>query len=324
MTDRLSDVRDSGMTERAVRTQGDILEVATAEFAANGYAGARVDEIAARTRTTKRMIYYYFGSKEGLYLAVLERVYAQIRRVERGIQIEELSPDEALRNARGGDLRPPHDARGVHPARQHREHPSRRASASVRDDPARERHGHHAARGGHRARGARRHLPRRRRCARRAHDDQRLRVLPCRQPPHVRRHLRSGHARPRAPGLASAAHRRHDRRDDDGSSQRPRRALTGVSPRLACAGARRRVRASAAARIAGANRSASKPSAHPDTEIAATSPPEGENTGLADAGRCRRRTPPPPRRARPVGCRRADAAARAGSMIVWGVQASRS
>ena len=49
-------------------------------FAASGYAGARVDEIAARTRTTKRMIYYYFGSKEGLYLAVLERVYAQIRR----------------------------------------------------------------------------------------------------------------------------------------------------------------------------------------------------------------------------------------------------
>ena len=43
------------------------------------------------------MIYYYFGSKEGLYLAVLERVYAQIRQVERGIQIEELSPDEALR-----------------------------------------------------------------------------------------------------------------------------------------------------------------------------------------------------------------------------------
>jgi AcrR family transcriptional regulator len=97
MSDRLTDERDSRTTDRAVRTKGDILEVATAEFAANGYAGARVDEIAARTRTTKRMIYYYFGSKEGLYLAVLERVYAQIRRVERGIRIDELSPDEALR-----------------------------------------------------------------------------------------------------------------------------------------------------------------------------------------------------------------------------------
>ena len=97
MSDEASELRDGGTTERAARTQDDILEVATAEFAANGYAGARVDEIAARTRTTKRMIYYYFGSKEGLYLAVLERVYAQIRRVERGINIEKLSPADALR-----------------------------------------------------------------------------------------------------------------------------------------------------------------------------------------------------------------------------------
>ena len=96
MTDQLSQVRDAP-TGRAERTREDILDVATAEFAAHGYAGARVDEIAARTRTTKRMIYYHFGSKQGLYLTVLERVYAQIRRVERGIQVDELSPDEALR-----------------------------------------------------------------------------------------------------------------------------------------------------------------------------------------------------------------------------------
>jgi len=84
-------------TDRAVRTRGDILEVAIAEFAANGYAGARVDEIAARTRTTKRMIYYYFGSKEGLYLAVLEQAYAQIRVVERGVRVDALAPSDALR-----------------------------------------------------------------------------------------------------------------------------------------------------------------------------------------------------------------------------------
>ncbi|MFG6402637.1 MULTISPECIES: TetR family transcriptional regulator [unclassified Microbacterium] len=84
-------------TPRAERTREDILEVATDEFASNGYAGARVDEIAARTRTTKRMIYYYFESKEGLYLAVLERVYAQIRQVERGVHVDELAPSEALR-----------------------------------------------------------------------------------------------------------------------------------------------------------------------------------------------------------------------------------
>ena len=61
------------------RTRNEILEVATREFAEHGYAGARVDEIAARTRTTKRMIYYYFGGKEQLFVAVLERAYAAIR-----------------------------------------------------------------------------------------------------------------------------------------------------------------------------------------------------------------------------------------------------
>ena len=61
------------------RTRREILDVATAEFADRGFSGARVDEIAARTRTTKRMIYYYFESKEGLYLAVLEAAYAAIR-----------------------------------------------------------------------------------------------------------------------------------------------------------------------------------------------------------------------------------------------------
>lgn len=97
MSDRVREAQDGAATERAVRTRSDIIAVATAEFAANGFAGARVDAIAASTRTTKRMIYYYFGSKEGLYLAVLERVYAQIRRVESDIRIEELTPDEALR-----------------------------------------------------------------------------------------------------------------------------------------------------------------------------------------------------------------------------------
>ena len=97
MSDRVREAPDGAATERAVRTRSDIIAVATAEFAANGFAGARVDAIAASTRTTKRMIYYYFGSKEGLYLAVLERVYAQIRRVESDIRIEELTPDEALR-----------------------------------------------------------------------------------------------------------------------------------------------------------------------------------------------------------------------------------
>jgi AcrR family transcriptional regulator len=57
----------------AERTRREILEVAIGEFARDGYSGARVDEIAARTSTTKRMIYYYFGGKEQLYIAALEQ-----------------------------------------------------------------------------------------------------------------------------------------------------------------------------------------------------------------------------------------------------------
>src|SRR5215471_11714489 len=63
----------------AQRTRQNILDVARREFAERGYSGARVDHIAARTRTTKRMIYYYFGGKEQLFEAVLEQAYSEIR-----------------------------------------------------------------------------------------------------------------------------------------------------------------------------------------------------------------------------------------------------
>ncbi|MEW9551878.1 TetR/AcrR family transcriptional regulator [Nonomuraea sp. NPDC050783] len=81
----------------AERTKAEILEVAQQEFARHGYAGARVDEIAARMRTTKRMIYYYFGSKERLYVAVLEKAYAEVREMEQAIEVEHLAPVEAIR-----------------------------------------------------------------------------------------------------------------------------------------------------------------------------------------------------------------------------------
>jgi AcrR family transcriptional regulator len=81
----------------AVRTKREILEVATREFAERGYAGARVDEIAAQTRTTKRMIYYYFGGKEQLYVAVLEAAYSRIRSAEREAEVDHLDPRAAIR-----------------------------------------------------------------------------------------------------------------------------------------------------------------------------------------------------------------------------------
>ena len=83
------------------RTMADILQVATAEFADKGLAGARIDEIAALTSASKRMIYYYFGSKEGLYMAVLEDAYRRIRRIESELHLEDLAPEQALRTLVG-------------------------------------------------------------------------------------------------------------------------------------------------------------------------------------------------------------------------------
>jgi AcrR family transcriptional regulator len=83
------------------RTRADILEVATREFAEKGLAGARIDAIAAAMRTSKRMIYYYFGSKEGLYLAVLEEAYRRMRAIEAELHLDDLPPEDALRRLVG-------------------------------------------------------------------------------------------------------------------------------------------------------------------------------------------------------------------------------
>lgn len=81
----------------AERTRAELLAVATEVFAEDGFSGARVDEIAARTRTTKRMIYYYFGGKEGLYRAVLEEAYRGIREAERTLDVVHADPVDAIR-----------------------------------------------------------------------------------------------------------------------------------------------------------------------------------------------------------------------------------
>jgi len=79
------------------RTRSRILEAATREFALYGLGGARVDRIADRAGANKRMLYYYFGDKEGLFLAALEESYAQIRNAERALDLEHRDPREALR-----------------------------------------------------------------------------------------------------------------------------------------------------------------------------------------------------------------------------------
>ncbi|OLP62597.1 TetR family transcriptional regulator [Xaviernesmea oryzae] len=74
----------------------DILSAAMEEFSLNGLSGGRIDEIAARTRTSKRMIYYYFGDKERLYERVLEEAYGKVRGGESDLGLDALEPVAAL------------------------------------------------------------------------------------------------------------------------------------------------------------------------------------------------------------------------------------
>ena len=77
--------------------RGHILRAAIDEFAARGVRGASMDAIARRTRTTRALINYYFGSKEQLYVAVLEHVYSEIRIAEGKLDLDHLAPDRAIR-----------------------------------------------------------------------------------------------------------------------------------------------------------------------------------------------------------------------------------
>jgi AcrR family transcriptional regulator len=80
-----------------VANRARIVQAALDEFSARGIKGASMDAIAARTRTTRAMINYYFGTKEKLYLAVLEHVYSEIRHAEAELDLDHLPPVEAMR-----------------------------------------------------------------------------------------------------------------------------------------------------------------------------------------------------------------------------------
>jgi len=84
-------------TRDADRSQKDILDAALVEFTEQGLGGARMDRIAERAGVNKRLIYYYFDSKESLFLAVLERAYASIRAEERELNLSQVEPIEAIR-----------------------------------------------------------------------------------------------------------------------------------------------------------------------------------------------------------------------------------
>lgn len=84
-------------TRDPARTRERILAQALTEFSAKGYDGARVDGIAARCRLSKNMLYHYFGSKEGLFIAVLERMYETLRARQRDFSIRGRDPVVAMR-----------------------------------------------------------------------------------------------------------------------------------------------------------------------------------------------------------------------------------
>ncbi|MBN8186732.1 MAG: TetR/AcrR family transcriptional regulator [Salipiger thiooxidans] len=93
--EKASKPRSWKQNPEAVRS--DILRVARAEFARRGLSGTRIEDIAAGTKTSKRMIFYYFGDKQSLYEAVLEDCYSEVRAGEAELDLEGLPPEQALR-----------------------------------------------------------------------------------------------------------------------------------------------------------------------------------------------------------------------------------
>ena len=91
-----TDAERRGWTQNPEAVKQDILTVALSEFAANGFSGTRVDTIASRTQTSKRMIYYYFGDKLGLYTHALEAAYLKVREGEASLDLDHFAPQEAL------------------------------------------------------------------------------------------------------------------------------------------------------------------------------------------------------------------------------------
>jgi AcrR family transcriptional regulator len=92
-------------------TRDKILNVALQEFSRHGLSGARIDTIAAESGLNKGMIYYYFGSKEDLYVAALEESYRRFREIESRFHIDSLAPVPALRSLVGATF----DFHAAHP-----------------------------------------------------------------------------------------------------------------------------------------------------------------------------------------------------------------
>lgn len=103
MTETTAPIKPARTTTRGKRTRDSaltkesILRAATFEFCRNGLGGARVEAITQRAKANMRLLYAYFGDKNGLYLAVLEHVYTEIRAAEQQLNLDDLEPVAAMR-----------------------------------------------------------------------------------------------------------------------------------------------------------------------------------------------------------------------------------
>jgi len=90
--------RRPGVRELAAQaTRDSILRAATKVFAKHGFAGGRVEQISKAAKSYDRMIYYYYGSKEALFIAVLEECYRRFNDAEAGLELSAEQPVESLK-----------------------------------------------------------------------------------------------------------------------------------------------------------------------------------------------------------------------------------
>ena len=197
MATQVSSVRTNAMRKPKApeANRAKILAAAIAEFASRGFKGASMDAIAARTNTTRALINYYFRSKEQLYLAVLERVYAEIREAERDLDLDHLPPVEAIRRIVEFtyDYYVEHEyfVRLVVAENQAKGRHMKRFPGAAHGQPSHRRH----ARRRDRAGPGRGHVPPGSRSDRRPHGDRRPGDVQRHQSVHLRHPLPAGHGR---------------------------------------------------------------------------------------------------------------------------------
>ena len=195
-------------TNDPARTIAGILQVAAHEFAERGLSGARIDSIAAATQTSKRMIYCYFGNKEGLYLRVLEESCRRMRETESALRLNDLEPLEALQRLVVFTFESPGQP-GLHSTGDGLEHRTRRLPEAEHDCSP-------SQLGGHRRRveascpgRGPRVVPATTRSDRHPRVDFCTQLLQCVEPIHLRADLPARHASAQGPGHAARERRRH-------------------------------------------------------------------------------------------------------------------